>query len=98
MINYLTDDDSCPTRIDMAIAKEVAGHLGIPFFTFDFIEEYEKKVLLYIFEGYEKGFTPNPDVFCNTWIKFDLFRQEALSYGYDMVATGHYARISDSKN
>jgi tRNA-specific 2-thiouridylase len=95
MINYLTEDDSCPTRADMAVAKEVAEYLKIPFFTFDFIEEYEQKVLNYIFEGYKKGLTPNPDVFCNTWIKFDLFREEALSYGFDAVATGHYARISE---
>lgn len=94
MINYLTDDDSCPTRLDMAVAQEVAEYLKIPFFTFDFIEEYEKKVLQYIFEWYKKWLTPNPDVFCNTWIKFDLFRQEALAYWYDMVATGHYARIT----
>jgi tRNA-uridine 2-sulfurtransferase len=93
MINYLTDDDSCPTRTDMAIAREVAEYLEIPFFTFDFIEEYEKRVLNYIFEWYAKWLTPNPDVFCNTWIKFDLFLQEALQYGYDIVATGHYARI-----
>ena len=97
MINYLTDDDSCPTRVDMAVAQEVAAYLDIPFFTFDFIAEYEKRVLNYIFEGYKQGFTPNPDVFCNTWIKFDLFRQEALSYGYDAVATGHYARVSEQK-
>lgn len=95
MINYLTDDDSCPTRTDMAIAKEVAEYLQIPFFTFDFVEEYEQKVLNYIFEGYKKWLTPNPDVFCNTWIKFDLFREEALSYWFDAVATGHYARISE---
>ncbi|MFA6080261.1 MAG: tRNA 2-thiouridine(34) synthase MnmA [Candidatus Gracilibacteria bacterium] len=93
MINYLTDDDTCPTRTDMAIAKEIAEYLGIPFFTFDFIDEYEQKVLNYIFEGYKKGLTPNPDVFCNTWIKFDLFRKEALSYGFDAVATGHYVRL-----
>lgn len=93
MINYLTDDDSCPTRVDMAVAREVAAYLDIPFFTFDFIEEYEKRVLNYIFEGYKQWLTPNPDVFCNTWIKFDLFREEALSYGYDAVATGHYAQI-----
>lgn len=93
MINYLTDDDSCPTRVDMAVAQEVAEYLEIPFFTFDFIQEYEKRVLQYIFEWYKKWLTPNPDVFCNTWIKFDLFREEALSYGYDMVATWHYAQI-----
>lgn len=50
MINYLTDDNSCPTRLDMAVAEEVARYLNIPFFTFDFIEEYEKRVLQYIFE------------------------------------------------
>lgn len=93
MINYLTDDDSCPTRADMVVAQEVAEYLQIPFFTFDFIEEYEKKVLKYIFEWYTKWLTPNPDVFCNTWIKFDLFREEALSCWYDMVATWHYTQI-----
>ena len=98
MINYLTEDDSCPTRVDMAVAKEVAQYLEIPFFTFDFIEEYEKKVLQYIFEWYKKGLTPNPDVFCNTWIKFDLFRQEALVYWYDIVATGHYVRLGRQMN
>jgi tRNA-uridine 2-sulfurtransferase len=95
MINYLTEDDSCPTRIDMEVAREVAEYLNIPFFTFDFVEEYEKRVLNYIFEGYAKWLTPNPDVFCNTWIKFDLFREEALHSGFDYVATGHYARIAE---
>lgn len=54
MINYLTDNDTCTTRADMAVAEEVAKYLNIPFFTFDFIEEYEKKVLQYIFDGYKK--------------------------------------------
>lgn len=98
MINYLTDDDSCPTRADMAVAQEVAQYLWIPFFTFDFIEEYEKRVLKYIFEWYTKWLTPNPDVFCNTWIKFDLFREEALSYWYDFVATWHYAQTQIEDN
>ncbi len=48
MINYLTDDDSCPTRIDMQMAQQVAHFLDIPFFTFDFREEYEKRVLDYL--------------------------------------------------
>jgi tRNA U34 2-thiouridine synthase MnmA/TrmU len=54
MINYITEDDSCPTKIDLAVAREVAEYLDIPFFTFDFEEEYEKRVLNYIFEGYKK--------------------------------------------
>ncbi len=93
MINYLTDDDSCPTRIDMKVAKEVAEYLNIPFFTFDYREEYEKRIIESIYAGYRKGITPNPDILCNNLIKFDLFLEEARAFGYDAIATGHYARI-----
>lgn len=93
MINYLADDDSCPTRIDMAAAKEVADYLGIPFFTFDYIEEYEARIIRTIYDGYKAGITPNPDILCNNLVKFDLFLEEALAYGYDAIAMGHYARV-----
>jgi tRNA-specific 2-thiouridylase len=93
MINYLADDGNCPTRTDLDEAKKVAEHLGIQLFTFDFTAEYEKLIMEYIFEGYRKGITPNPDVLCNSLVKFDLFLKEAISYGFDYVATGHYARI-----
>ena len=94
MINYLAPEwEYCPTKDDIEEAKKVAKFLDIPFFTFDYREEYEKKVLNYMYEGYKKGITPNPDIMCNSEIKFKVFLEEALDLGYDRVATGHYARI-----
>jgi len=95
MINYLAPEgEYCPTKDDLEVAKEVAAFLDIPFFTFDFRDEYEAKVLNYMYEGYQKGITPNPDIMCNSEVKFKVFLDEALEAGFDMVATGHYAQIS----
>jgi tRNA-uridine 2-sulfurtransferase len=94
MINYISDDEaSCTTKKDLEVAKEVAEYLGIPFFTFDYVKEYDEKILNYLYEGYKRWITPNPDVWCNSEVKFKLFLEEALEAGFDMVATGHYARI-----
>lgn len=97
MINYLDEEfpDSCPTREDLEEARKVAAFLDLPFYTFDYREEYEKRIVEYIYQEYEAGRTPNPDVFCNNLVKFDLFLEEALSLGFDAIATGHYARIDD---
>ncbi len=74
MINYLDEENpNCPTKIDIKVAKEVAEYLKIPFFTFDYREEYEEKVLNYMYEWYKKWITPNPDVMCNKEIKFKIF-------------------------
>jgi tRNA-uridine 2-sulfurtransferase len=99
MINYLDEDhpESCPTLTDLEEAKKVASFLGLPIYTFDYREEYEKRIVEYIYREYAAGRTPNPDVFCNNLVKFDLFLEEALSLGYDGIATGHYARI-DSRH
>ncbi len=79
MINYLAPEgEVCPTREDMTVAKEVAEFLDIPFFTFDYRDEYEQKVLDYMYEGYKKGITPNPDIMCNSEIKFRVFLDEAM--------------------
>jgi tRNA-uridine 2-sulfurtransferase len=94
MINYLAPQwEHCPTQQDLEEAKKVAEYLDIPFFTFDFREEYEQKVLNYMYEGYRKWITPNPDIMCNSEVKFRVFLDEALEAGFDMVATGHYAQI-----
>ncbi len=95
MINYLDEDNpgACPTLADLEEAKKVAEFLKLPFFTFDYREEYEKRIVEYIYREYALGRTPNPDVFCNNLIKFDLFLEEALSLWFDGIATGHYARI-----
>ena len=95
MINYLDEEHSwiCPTRADLEAAQKVAAFLELPFYTFDYREEYEKRIVDYIYREYAAGRTPNPDVFCNNLVKFDLFLEEALTLGYDSIATGHYARI-----
>ncbi len=94
MINYLDEENpTCPTRIDLEEAKKVAEFLRLPFYTFDYREEYEKRIVDYIYREYALGRTPNPDVFCNNLVKFDLFLEEALSLGFDGIAMGHYARI-----
>jgi tRNA U34 2-thiouridine synthase MnmA/TrmU/very-short-patch-repair endonuclease len=97
MINYMADEwEVCPTREDIEVAREVATFLDIPFFTFDYRDEYEEKVLNYMYEGYQKWITPNPDIMCNSEIKFKVFLDEALELWYDYVATGHYARIEET--
>lgn len=94
MINYLAPEgEYCPTLDDIQVAKEVATYLDIPFFTFDYIHEYEQKVLNYMYEWYKNWITPNPDIMCNSEIKFKVFLDEALSLWFDGVATGHYAQI-----
>lgn len=100
MINYLDEEnpESCPTLADLEEAKKVSEYLGLPLYTFDYREEYEKRIVDYIYSEYEKGNTPNPDVFCNNLVKFDLFLEEALSLGYDGIATGHYVRSEIQQN
>ncbi|MDD2693797.1 MAG: tRNA 2-thiouridine(34) synthase MnmA [Candidatus Gracilibacteria bacterium] len=95
MINYLDEENpgNCPTKADLEEARRVAEYLELPFYTFDYREEYEKRIVEYIYREYEAGRTPNPDVFCNNLVKFDIFLEEALALGFSGIATGHYARI-----
>ncbi len=84
--------DGCAEK-DAEDARRVAEKLKIPFYVWDFEEEYKKKVVEYMVKGYKQGITPNPDVMCNREIKFGLFLEKALKMGADYVATGHYVRI-----
>lgn len=88
---------ACPWREDYQDAKRVAVQLGIPFRMYDFETEYRQKVVDYMLAEYQAGRTPNPDVMCNQEVKFKLFLEAALADGADMIATGHYARISDGR-
>ncbi|WP_395051587.1 tRNA 2-thiouridine(34) synthase MnmA [Flavobacterium sp.] len=88
----VTISNDCPWLEDSNDALLVAEKLGIPFQTVDLSEEYKEKIVDYMFNEYEKGRTPNPDVLCNREIKFDVFMKIALSLGADFVATGHYCR------
>ena len=90
-------DSICPQERDYNDAKDVCDKLGIPLHRVDFIKEYWDYVFKYFLDELKKGRTPNPDLLCNKYIKFDLFKKEALKLGADYIATGHYARIKDNK-
>ena len=91
----VTISDECPWLEDSNGALLVAEKLGIPFQTVDLSEQYKEKIVDYMFNEYEQGRTPNPDVLCNREIKFDVFMKIALSLGADFVATGHYCRKAE---
>jgi tRNA-specific 2-thiouridylase len=94
----VTISDECPWLEDSNDALIVAEKLGIPFQTVDLSVEYKERIVDYMFNEYEKGRTPNPDVLCNREIKFDVFLKIALGLGADYVATGHYCRKGIIKN
>ena len=88
----VTISKDCPWLEDSYDAMLVAEKLGIPFQTVDLSAEYKQRIVDYMFEEYERGRTPNPDVLCNREIKFDVFLKIAIELGADFVATGHYCR------
>ena len=91
------NNDICPQEKDYNDAKMVCDKIGIPLHRVDFVKEYWDNVFTYFLDELKKGRTPNPDVMCNKYIKFDLFMEEAKKLGADYVATGHYARVIDGK-
>lgn len=88
----------CQWRGERRDAIRVAAKLGIPLHTFDFEETYRERVINRMFAEYADGITPNPDVLCNEEIKFGLFFEKAKELGFDYIATGHYARLSEDAN
>jgi tRNA-uridine 2-sulfurtransferase len=84
---------ACNWEEDLIDARMVADKLNIPFEVWDFQSEYSDKVIDYMIEEYSLGRTPNPDVMCNSVVKFGVFYDKAMQEGADYVATGHYARI-----
>jgi tRNA-uridine 2-sulfurtransferase len=91
----VTISNECPWVEDSNDALLVAEKLGIPFQNIDLSEPYKKKVVDYMFNEYQNGRTPNPDVLCNREIKFDVFLDTALKLGADFVATGHYCQKAE---
>lgn len=87
------DDDVCPQEKDYQDALHVANELGVKLNRIDFIEEYWDTVFTYFLNEYKSGRTPNPDIMCNKYIKFNAFLKHASSLGADYIAMGHYARV-----
>ena len=85
-------NDECPWIDDSQDANLVAESLGIPFHVIDFSADYKTRIVDYMFEEYQNGRTPNPDVLCNREVKFDLFLKAALQLDADFIATGHYCK------
>jgi len=91
------DNDICPQEEDYNDAVKVCEKLDIPLHRVDFVKEYWDNVFTYFLDELNKGRTPNPDVMCNKYIKFDAFFEKAKELGADYIATGHYARVIDGK-
>ena len=90
----VTISDDCPWLDDSNDAMLIAEKLDIPFQTVDLSEQYHSRIIDYMFNEYENGRTPNPDVLCNREIKFDIFLKIALDLGADYIATGHYCQVN----
>lgn len=92
-----TGSRGCCSKEDAADARRVADILGIPFYVWDFADRFKADVIDDFVSSYERGETPNPCVRCNERIKFSALAARALALGFDVVATGHYARLSEGR-
>ncbi|MFC1552831.1 tRNA 2-thiouridine(34) synthase MnmA [Candidatus Latescibacterota bacterium] len=88
-----SDDKGCCGISTVMDAKKVAASAGIPHYTVDLTEEFEHEVVDNFFSEYISGRTPNPCVLCNSVIKWEILQKKALATGFELFATGHYARI-----
>lgn len=85
-------EKSCCTADDAEDARNVAYTLGMKFYVFNFTLEFEREVIDRFISAYEQGFTPNPCIDCNRYMKFELLYQRGRQLGCDYIVTGHYAR------
>lgn len=85
----------CTWKQDRLDAIRICSQLDIPFTTLDLESEYKKYVIDYLLDEYKNNRVPNPDIFCNKYIKFGAYYDYAVAEGADYVATGHYAQIKD---
>ena len=89
------DDEHCPAKQDFLDVLAICDILGIEVEAVNFAKEYKERVFQYFLLEYQAGRTPNPDVLCNSEIKFKAFLEHALGLGADVIATGHYARVRE---
>ena len=97
MKNWEDDDtdEYCPAKQDLIDAAAVADKLGIEIEAVNFSKEYKERVFANFLEEYSAGRTPNPDILCNSEIKFKAFLDHAMALGGDLMATGHYAQVRE---
>ncbi len=99
MKNWEDDDtdEYCPAKQDLIDAAAVADKIGIELEAVNFSKEYKEKVFQNFLQEYKAGRTPNPDILCNSEIKFSAFLDHALTLGADLIATGHYAKVQEDR-
>jgi len=97
-LTYRTGSRGCCSLEDANDARRVADVLGIPFYVWDFSQEFHDGVVVDFLEEYAQGRTPNPCLRCNEKIKFTALCDRALALGFDGVVTGHYARLAASED
>ncbi|MEA3441870.1 MAG: tRNA 2-thiouridine(34) synthase MnmA [Chloroflexota bacterium] len=90
---YMSLSDAPCSQPQLCQAERVCRSLDIPFHVVDLRREFERGVIDYFSQEYQRGRTPNPCVACNRHIKFGCLLSQALSLGVQYLATGHYARI-----
>ncbi|ABE50382.1 MULTISPECIES: tRNA 2-thiouridine(34) synthase MnmA [Methylobacillus] len=97
MKNWEDDDtdEYCPAKQDLIDAAAVADKIGIELEAVNFSKEYKERVFANFLEEYSAGRTPNPDILCNSEIKFKAFLDHAMALGGDLMATGHYAQVRE---
>ena len=91
----IISDKTCCSEDDVADARRVSERLGMPYYVFNFKDEFEDKVIKHFIKTYENGATPNPCIECNRYLKFEKLMDKMRELGYDYVVTGHYAIIEE---
>jgi len=97
MKNWEDDDtdDYCSARQDLEDAQAAAKVIGIELQAVNFADQYRERVFANFLAEYQAGRTPNPDILCNSEIKFKAFLDHAMRLGADKIATGHYAQVRE---
>jgi len=99
MKNWINEDNvigHCPWMQDIDDARAVCDRLGLEFRVVNLMQDYRRLVVDYLLDGYQRGLTPNPDVMCNSRVKFGVFAAYARAEGFQGLATGHYARRTET--
>lgn len=89
----ISKEKTCCSLEDTEDAASVARTLGMPYYVFNFKEEFKCKVMDKFVQSYQQGITPNPCIDCNRYMKFEHLFQRAKELGCDKIVTGHYARV-----
>lgn len=91
----ISREKTCCSLDDIEDARSVARRLSMPYYVFNFKDEFEEKVINKFIDTYENGGTPNPCIDCNRYLKFEKLFQRMNELGFDYVVTGHYAIIEE---